>query len=133
MDSPLYTAPVLTLPNFVHKRAIGNIAEEEACHYLTKLGYKVIARNYQIRGGEIDIVASDQGELVFVEVKFRTTTIFGSAREAVSYHKLQSLIKSARFYVAEHYKSDIGYRIDLLAIDQHGNDWHYELIKNITE
>jgi Holliday junction resolvase-like predicted endonuclease len=42
------------------------------------------------------------------------------------------IIHSARFYVAEHYQKDIGYRLDLLAIDQQGDDWHYELIKNIT-
>lgn len=117
----------------MHKRAIGDIAEKEACKYLEKLGFKVLARNYQIRGGEIDIIASDHGELVFVEVKFRTSNLFGSAREAIGYHKLKSLIKSARFYVAKHYRNDIGYRIDLLAIDQQGNTWHYELIKNITE
>lgn len=116
----------------MHKRAIGDIAETKACQYLQQLGFKIIARNYQIRGGEIDIIATDRGELVFIEVKFRTSNLFGSAREAIAYHKLQSLIKSARFYVAEHYKSDIGYRLDLLAIDQSGDSWHYELIKNIT-
>jgi putative endonuclease len=116
----------------VHKRAIGDIAEEQAVKYLQKLGFRIMARNYQIRGGEIDIIATDKGELVFIEVKFRTSDQFGIAREAIGYHKLQSLIHSARFYVAEHYQKDIGYRLDLLAIDQQGDDWHYELIKNIT-
>lgn len=116
----------------MHKRAIGDIAEEQACKYLTKHGYKILARNYQIRGGEIDIVASDHNELVFVEVKFRTSDSFGTAREAIAYHKLQSLIKTARFYVSEYYSRDIGYRIDLLAIDQQADHWNFELIKNIT-
>lgn len=116
----------------MHNRAIGDIAEEQATKYLQRLGFKIVARNYQIRGGEIDIIATDKGELVFVEVKFRTSDEFGTAREAIGYHKLKSLIKSARFYVSEHYTTDIGYRLDLLAIDQQGDDWHYELIKNIT-
>jgi len=51
----------------------GKLGEDLAVSYLKKLGYKIISRNFRIRGGEIDIVAIDGDVLVYVEVKTRTS------------------------------------------------------------
>jgi len=54
------------------KVTTGRAAEMQAAEYLMNLGYTIITRNYQIRGGEIDLIALDGDELVFVEVRWRT-------------------------------------------------------------
>ncbi len=50
-------------------RALGDIAENKACDYLSDLGYQIIERNYTLRGGEIDIIAIKDEVLHFIEVK----------------------------------------------------------------
>src|SRR5688572_24696728 len=82
-----------------YKKNFGNIGEDLACNYLLKLGYKIIGRNFRIRGGEIDIVASDKEILVFVEVKARFNHKFGLPIESITPWKLKALQKSALFYI----------------------------------
>lgn len=112
-------------------RQIGNRGEDLACEYLKKQGYKILGRNFYIRGGEIDIIAKDKDTLVFVEVKARFSDKFGLAREAVTSWKIRSLIKSAEVYIAKNRLGSVGYRFDLVAIDDTGHDIKIELIQNI--
>ncbi len=86
------------------KLITGNKGKDLACTYLRKKGYEIIERNYRIRGGEIDIVAIDTDTLVFVEVKARKTTKFGSSLEAITPWKIRSLIRAAEFYKLKHPK-----------------------------
>ena len=51
-------------------KVVGDNGEDVACEFLKKQGYKILSRNYRIRGGEIDIIAQDKEYLVFVEVNF---------------------------------------------------------------
>ena len=80
-------------------RTIGNYGEELACQYLKKQGYKILERNYRIRGGEIDIVARDQDYLVFVEVKARYSHEYGLPSESITPWKIKALLKTALFYI----------------------------------
>lgn len=115
--------------------AIGNKGEELACAYLKSLGYRVVKQNFRIRGGEIDIVARDGDNLVFVEVKTRFTDQFGSALEAVTPWKIKFLLRSALFYIQRIKWGDKPYRIDVVTVDfnhQQGKP-RIELIKNITQ
>lgn len=80
------------------------------------LGYTIITRNYCIRGGEIDIVALDGDELVFVEVRYRQD---GSAFDSFSPSKAEAVKRCARTYVMEMAETR-PYRIDLLAVDLNG-------------
>ncbi len=117
---------------FFSNRQIGNNAEELACEYLKKQGYKILARNFFIRGGEIDIIAKDCDVLAFVEVKARYSKAYGYAREAVTPWKLRALQKTALFYIQKQNLRNIDYRLDLVAIDFDENkNPHIELIKNI--
>ena len=97
-------------------KVTGQKGEELACNYLVKLGYNVVARNVNIAGGELDIIAIDGSYIVFVEVKTRATNKFGSAIEAVTPAKAKQIIKCARAYIARKslYGRDI--RFDVIGV-----------------
>lgn len=112
----------------------GNYGEELACKYLKKLGYKILERNYRIRGGEIDIVCKDKDTLVFVEVKTRYTREFGSPADAMTFWKIKALLKTAKFYIQKINWGEKEYRLDFVSVDFSDNpeDPKIELIRNIT-
>lgn len=112
----------------------GHQGEDLACKYLQKQGYKILARNYRIRGGEIDIVAQEGEYLVFVEVKTRFSHDYGLPAEAMTPWKVKYLLKTARFYLQKVDYGDGPYRLDFIGIDFANNSQNpeIELIKNIT-
>lgn len=110
--------------------AQGNYGEELACHFLKEQGYKIIERNFRIRGGEIDIVALDGQTLVYVEVKTRTQKIFGTPEESVTFHKIRFLQRAAKFYRNSRRNLPQLERIDVLSIDLEPKVPHFKLIKN---
>ena len=77
----------------------GKIGESIAKRYLINKGYKILETNYKNRIGEIDIIATYSECLIFVEVKTRTSTSYGYAFEAVSYHKQKKIINVSMAYV----------------------------------
>ncbi|MCR5019669.1 YraN family protein [Ruminococcus sp.] len=83
-----------------NSRSIGDIGEDFVCGYLKENGYDILERNFTIRGGEIDIVASQGDKIAFVEVKTRKVGALTSGEAAVTYTKKQRLIKTARVYIA---------------------------------
>lgn len=62
-------------------------------------GYTIINKNYRCRIGEIDVVAREDGYLVFIEVKYRSSSKSGYPHEAISYHKMNKIINTARYYM----------------------------------
>lgn len=98
-------------------RSVGNKGEDLAVKFLGGQGYKIIDRNFNIRGGEIDIVARKQEFLVFVEVKARFSHEYGLPEESITYFKIKSLKKTALFYINKNRLGDVLYRFDLVAID----------------
>src|SRR5258708_4045983 len=114
-------------------RIVGNKGEDLACKYLQGQGYKILKRNFTIRGGEIDVIARQKETLVFVEVKTRFGSQFGYAREAITPWKLKFLQKAALFYITQTKWGEKPYRFDLVAIDyDQSNTPQMELVKNIT-
>ncbi|MBI2019025.1 YraN family protein [Candidatus Daviesbacteria bacterium] len=113
----------------------GDQGEDLACEYLQKQGYKILERNYRIRGGEIDIVARDGDTLVFVEVKARSSHEFGPPSESMTPWKIKALVKCAMFYVSKINWGNKEYRLDFVSIDFADNKENpvIELIRNITE
>ncbi|MBR6045584.1 MAG: YraN family protein [Ruminococcus sp.] len=85
----------------MNKREIGNAGESAVCAFLTGRGYEIAERNYTVRGGEIDIIASKNGVLVFCEVKLRKEGAAVSGEEAVTPAKQQCLIAAAERYISE--------------------------------
>ncbi|NLP25849.1 MAG: YraN family protein [Clostridiales bacterium] len=82
----------------MNKKQIGNFGETAVCKYLEMHGYTIIKRNYCIRGGEIDIIASNDEIIAFVEVKTRKKGSMISGIEAVNTRKKTLIIKTALDY-----------------------------------
>lgn len=113
----------------------GNYGEKLACQYLQELGYKILERNFRIRGGEIDIVAKDKDFLVFVEVKSRYSHEYGLPVESITRWKIKALLKSAYFYIQKIKWGNGPFRLDMVSVDfaPSYNNPEIILIKNITE
>ena len=94
----------------------GKNGEELAALLLRENGYKIIARNYKTKLGEIDIIAKDKDTLCFVEVKLRNSDKFGLAQEAVLKSKQMHIAKTALNYLKENNLLDAKARFDVVAI-----------------
>lgn len=81
---------------------LGKAGEVIAGKYLQEKGYQIIARNFRIRYGELDIIATCGDSLVFIEVKTRINTQFGLPEEAVTPRKLREIIKTAECFRQSH-------------------------------
>jgi putative endonuclease len=86
-------------PDF--RKELGAGGEEEACRLLRGSGYRILERNYRTRWGELDAVASEGGELVFVEVRARSSDEFGSGAESVGPVKQRQLVRMAQVYMQD--------------------------------
>jgi putative endonuclease len=117
-------------------KAAGNIplgqqGEALACRYLSRQGYRVVVRNYRTKQGEIDIIAEEQGTLVFVEVKTRRGHQCGHPFEAVTDAKCRQISKAALQYLAETGREGQAARFDVVAISIAGEAAPVvELVKN---
>lgn len=99
-------------------RKTGEYYEREAIIFLEKQGYRILKRNYRCKIGEIDIIAREQGYLVFVEVKYRRTRKRGDAAGAVTEEKQKTISRVADYYMMEHHMyQDQKIRFDVVAIN----------------
>ncbi|MCS7010380.1 MAG: YraN family protein [Anaerolineales bacterium] len=98
------------------RQALGRWGEEIATRYLEGRGYAILARNLRTAHGELDIVASKEGMLVFVEVKARSSVDYGFPEEAVSLRKQAHLLAAAEAYLAQHPDSPETWQFDIIAI-----------------
>jgi len=112
------------------RRGAGLAAEERACRHLERQGFTVLARNYRVPGGEIDIVARRDGLLVFVEVRSREGASFGSPEETVGPRKRLRIAAAARRYLSGAPPGSWEEaRFDVIAIEGSGGEAelrHYE-------
>ena len=111
---------------------IGKYGEDLACKFLVQIGYRIIERNFRIRGGEIDIIAKDGQTLVYIEVKTRGQKTFGTAEEAVTNFKVRFLKRAAKFYRAKRKNLPQLERIDVVAVDLTSKVPTLRLTRNIT-
>lgn len=104
------------------KRQFGDIGEKTAARYLKNKGYEIIQFNYQNnqgrRLGEIDIIAKNKDEFVFVEVKSREMKKYGDTlpEENITRGKLHKLDKIAWAYLRQHHLENAAYRFDAISI-----------------
>lgn len=96
--------------------AIGKCGEARAVEYLIEHGYKVLEKNYRSQQGEIDIIARDNGFLVFVEVKNYSFNSLNMPLASVGRAKRESMIHAARTYLLKNNIKNINCRFDVLAI-----------------
>jgi uncharacterized protein (TIGR00252 family) len=100
----------------MNKRKKGSQYEAFAAEYLERQGYRMKDRNVYGPGGEIDLVAERDGMLVFVEVKMRSGTEYGSPLEAITAEKRRRILKTARYYLSRTPPPETGIRFDAIAI-----------------
>lgn len=112
-----------------YKKQIGKIGENLAVLFLEQNGYIILDRNFLCTQGEIDIVALDKSELVFIEVKTRTNMNYGYASEAVNKQKQKHLIKAIKYYLHSRNFENEFIRIDIIEIYIKGRKAHINHIK----
>jgi putative endonuclease len=100
-----------------HRQRLGSWGEAIAAQYLESKGYRILARNWRNRFGEIDLIVADGEGIAFVEVKTRHGRRFGSPEEAITVKKGQRLLQLGQAYISEHEMHDQSWRIDLVAIE----------------
>ncbi len=94
----------------------GKLGEEKVCAYLENLGYRIVVRNYRIRGGEIDIIAENGEYIAFVEVKSRKPDSLVTGFEAVNRRKKGLIIKTAADYCCKNPDDTLQPRFDVAQV-----------------
>ncbi len=118
------------------RKNLGDSGERVAALLLQQRGYRILARNYRTRRGEMDIIAEDAQGLAFVEVRTRRGRAFGSPEESLTLRKRRRLIAVAQEFVATHPRyADCAWRIDLVAIelDRAGHIDRQEIVQGAVE
>lgn len=119
-------------------RLSGADAEQLAQDYLQQRGLKLLAKNFRTLRGEIDLIMRDNTQLVFVEVRFRQSSAFGSAEESITQQKCQRLTAAALAYMQSQKLTDkLSARFDAVAISPLQSDsaacFSINWIKNILQ
>ncbi len=81
------------------RQQAGAQAESLAAKFLQSRGFKILEKNFRCKMGEIDLIAQDGGDLVFVEVRSRSSSTYGLAAETIGWAKRRRIIKTALFYL----------------------------------
>jgi len=119
-----------TPPSARDRAELGHRGEELAVRHLIRKKYRILARNWRDRGGELDIVARDGGTLVFVEVKTRTSDSFALPVESVGYDKQRRLRRLADRYIARNAVADCEVRFDVVSVLDRGAKPEIEHLEN---
>jgi putative endonuclease len=98
------------------RQGLGRTGERLAAEHLQARGYCILTRNFRCSYGEIDLIAEDGEDLVFVEVKTRRGTSYGLPEEAVTIRKQLKIMQVASFYLDAHACYERSWRIDVVAI-----------------
>ena len=96
--------------------SLGKSGENYACRELERRGYAIVARRFRTRSGELDIIAREGETLVFVEVKARRTTRYGTPVEGVTALKRRRLLKMAAEYVLLRGVCNASCRFDIVSV-----------------
>ncbi len=112
-------------------RAHGQGWEQHAEHWLRRQGLKPLARNWQCRAGEIDLIMQQGDTVVFVEVRYRRRAAFGSAAESVHPGKQRKLALAASQWLQQHPAGNC--RFDVITLDGEADNPKLEWIQNAFE
>jgi putative endonuclease len=100
----------------VARQQTGKEGEGLAGEWLKKKGWKILQAGYRSPYGEIDLICEDKNELVFVEVKTRTSDQFGYPEEAITSIKARHMLKAAQWIVQKEHWQERPWRMDVVAI-----------------
>lgn len=109
--------------------SIGKRGEHLACRFLESKKIDIVARNWRLGKGEIDIIGKDKDTLVFVEVKYRRSLVYGEPEEALTRKKQEMLRAAITGYIVKHRVRR--FRVDVVAVLEMGGKVSIRLIKDI--
>ena len=109
---------------------LGKNGEIAVAKYLEKVGYFVMTRNFKCSFGEIDIIAIDKNELVFVEVKTRCNQKYGEARESVGQIKKKHIKKASEYFIYKYHLEGKYVRFGIIEAYFKDNSFYLKHIKN---
>ena len=99
-----------------HPINIGKLGEKKALLYLKEKNYSIVEKNFKSKFGEIDIIASKDRCLYFIEVKTRTNTHKGMPYEAVNFIKIKHIEMAAKYYLLKNDYKDYKLKIGVISI-----------------
>ena len=108
--------PAEALPT--DNKGVGSLGESAATAFLEGKGYRIQARNFRCKGGEVDIIATAPADnsLVFIEVKTRRDLSYGVPQLAVTPFKQRQISKAALTYLSKNRLHGVNARFDVIAI-----------------
>ncbi len=104
------------------RKNLGDFGESTAAKFLKDKAYEIVATNYRCRYGEIDIVARDNNQIVFVEVRTKKGRSFGTPEESVGSIKQSRMVSAAQTYLQDKGFENSDWRIDVVAIEVNSRD-----------
>ena len=110
---------------------LGKQGENYACQYLKTKGYQIIQRNFSCKQGEIDIIAKNKEEYVFIEVKTRHNFHYGMPSEAVTKKKQKHLWHATKYYLYLHKLENVYIRFDIIEIIKRKEQFYFNHIKQV--
>ncbi len=117
----------------IPKKILGKYGEKHAGTYLMENGYKIIAKNYRCRYGEIDIIALKDNVFCFIEVKTRQNKEFGEPEESIDLQKLKKICLAAQHYISCKNLQECNFRFDAISVIVSNSKPLLKHIKNITQ
>lgn len=103
-------------PNWSSRKQVGAWGEAKAAQFLQDKGYKILAKHWTHRIGELDIVAAKSGRIIFVEVRTKTSLRYGTPEESIGWHKQEHLRRMANLYMLKNKLNDVPYQVDTVAV-----------------
>ena len=113
------------------KRQLGHAIESQALAYLEAQGLQLLTRNYRCALGEIDLIMEEDDNVIFVEVRYRSSKSHGVAQETITWRKQNKIIKTAAWYLQKQRWHNKRYcRFDVVAAHQTKEGVTFDWIKN---
>ncbi len=104
------------------RQKFGKTGEDLAETYLKQKGFTILERNYRTKIGEIDIIAKENTTVVFIEVKARSSSAYGSPKSAVDYRKQKKISMIASQYLKQNRTRNQRSRFDVVSVKQAPNE-----------
>ena len=98
------------------RRDFGQLQEQTAARFLAAAGLELLMQNFSCRAGEIDLIMREERTLVFVEVRFRRSSRYGTATETVDRRKQRKLVKAASYFLSSRRINSAACRFDIVGL-----------------
>jgi len=108
----------------VHRKKLGALAEQQACDFLQAKGLTVLEKNYRTASGEIDLIMRDDRDIVFIEVRSRKQSHYGSAVESINETKQRKILNTSLLFLQQrNWLDKVDCRFDVIGIDHGCIEW----------